>query len=141
MIARTAIWLLGGLGYLISAYFTLVYYGRIGADLRFVPRACTLNEETCQSLLRRPEARLFGLPNFVVGLFFYAAIIIGALIPAGTIPFLERGLVLASGGACSISVYLTYLLAARLRSACVLCFAAHAINAAIFVLFLLSTGA
>src|SRR5512140_1877239 len=98
MIIRATLSFLGLLGFLISLLFTLVYYGKMRADAPSLPRLCRLEDAQCQSLIRRPEARLFGVPNFVVGLCFYLALISWSLMPEGAAPLLEHTLLIAAGG-------------------------------------------
>ena len=87
-----------------------------------------------------PEAHLLKLPNFVVGLCFYLALIAFSLMPDGAASLLERTLVLASGAAVTISIFLAYVILVRFRTTCVLCFASHLINAFIFVLLVYGRG-
>ena len=141
MIVRATIAFLGLLGLAISLFFTLVYYGKMRADAAPVPKVCRLGNSSCQELIRMKEAHLFGLPNFVIGLCFYLALLVLSLLPDGAAPLLERTLVLASGGAVTIGIFLSYVLIVRLRTSCILCFASHLINALIFGLLLYGRGA
>ncbi len=136
MIVRATLALLGLFGLLISLLFTLVYYGKMRADTPALPRICRLDNAECESLIRRSEAHLVGIPNFVVGLCFYIAIIAFALMPPGAAPLLERTLLMASGGTVTIGIFLTYVLLVRLRTNCVLCLTSHLINACVFGLLL-----
>jgi uncharacterized membrane protein len=140
MIARVILACLGIFGFLISLFFTLVYYGKMRADGPAIPRVCRLENATCQSLIRRPEARLFGLPNFVIGLCFYLMVLAFALLPGGAAPLLERTLLVASGGAVAVGVFLSYILLVRLRTPCLFCLASHLINACIFGLLIVRGG-
>ena len=132
MITRAMLALLGILGSLVSLYFTLVYYGKMRADARGIPRICRLEESACQFLIRRPEAHIFNFPNFVVGLCFYLAVICLALMPEGAAPRFEWMLRFASGVAVAVGLYLSYTLIVRLRVNCTLCFASHFTNVCIF---------
>jgi uncharacterized membrane protein len=140
MIARATLAFLGLLGLAISLFFTLVYYGKMRADAPSVPKLCRLENSSCQELIRMKEAHLFGLPNFVIGLCFYLALLVFSFLPEGAAPLLERTLVLASGGAVTIGIFLSYVLVVRLRTNCILCFASHLINAFIFGLLLYGRG-
>ena len=139
MMITLALCFLGTLGFLISLYFALVYYSMICADQAFIPALCRLDESTCQRLIRRPEAHLFGFPNCVAGLIYYPAVVAAALLPPGSAPWYERAVLFAGGGALSVGLYLSYLLLARLRTNCVLCFASHVVNACLFLLLLVRT--
>ena len=72
---RIAIGTLSSIGLLISVYFTLVYYRLIAPDSRFLPRFCTLSEGSCRTILDAPQARLFGLPNSLLGLVYYGMLL------------------------------------------------------------------
>lgn len=140
MLIRVILGLLGILGFLISLLFTLVYYKKMRSDALFLPEVCRLEDSTCQTLIRRPEARLLGIPNFLIGLCFYLAVIALSLMPAGAAPLLERTLVFAGGAAVTFGVFLSYTLIIRLHTHCILCFASHLINACIFGLLLMWGG-
>jgi len=110
---------LSAIGFGISLYFTLAYYGRIEA--RAIPAAlCRREERSCVTLLQTPYARLLGVPNAVLGLGFYlltAAVALLAMREA-----LPRWLLWANLAAAAASValapYLVWALVARLQSWC-----------------------
>ncbi|MCE2543354.1 MAG: hypothetical protein J4F30_07965 [Acidobacteria bacterium] len=64
-----------GLG--ISTYFTGVAYRWIRPDTRWIPAFCRMGERTCASIVFTPRARVFGLPNSVLGQVFYVALLAG----------------------------------------------------------------
>src|SRR4249920_3187788 len=72
---RIALVALSSIGLLISLYFTLIYYRVITSDPRFLPRFCTLSEGACRTIMDAPQARLFGLPNSLIGLFYYSLLL------------------------------------------------------------------
>ena len=120
--------LLSTVGFLLSLYFALVYHKLIKPDSSVIPQVCRMDESSCGSLLRTKEAALFGLPNFYLGLAYYAALL--------TVPMLSErffwSLWYNFAGASVLTVvaggYLSYALIAKLNVPCVLCFAAHTIN-------------
>ena len=133
--------LLGGLaigGMLISSYFTAVAYGWIRSDIRWIPAFCRMDEQTCATIVFTPQARVFGLPNSVLGQAFYLTILLGAGLGwiDGPDP-LPVVFVVASGLTVAVGVYLSYSLLFVLRVACPLCFTSHGINLVIFGLLLL----
>ena len=106
-------------------------------DAAWIPAFCRMGEQTCASIVFTPGARVFGLPNSVLGQVFYAALLVGA--PLG---LLDQPLLLALYRAGSLvtvalAIYLSYALLFVMRVPCPLCFASHGINAVIFVLLLL----
>lgn len=117
----TAWWLLGlaALGTVLSLYFTLAYYGRVQS--REVPPAlCRKEERACLTVLDTPYARLFGVPNAVLGLGFYllTAVTAGGAL-AGTAPrWLWQLNTALAAAAVLLAPYLVWTLAARLKVWC-----------------------
>src|SRR5450759_2683863 len=62
-----------GLG--IALYFSSVYYGVIEADNRSIPSFCRMEKGACMRILDTPEAKVLGLPNSVLGVIYYVAIL------------------------------------------------------------------
>jgi len=115
----------------ISLYFSLVYYKIIKPDFRWIPSFCRVEESTCVKILDTPAAHLFGLPNSIFGLGYYAAIL---FLP---IEQFELFFLIASLFSVGLGMYLTHMLVVRLRIHCVLCYIAHIINLVIANLFIL----
>jgi uncharacterized membrane protein len=140
MLVGIALTLLSVLGFLISLYFTLVYYQRIPANYFLVPRVCRMNESTCQTVLSTREARVFGVPNFILGLAYYTLVIlVGVLLMLGSEASWFRILFCFSLVTVLLAGYLSYSLLIKIRIACPLCFTSHAINTAIAVLLYFKT--
>ena len=125
------------IGMTISTYFTAVAYHWIRADERWIPGFCRMGEQTCASIVFTPQARVFGLPNSLLGQIFYVAIIIG--VPLGLVdqPLLWRLYLSASLVTVGLGVYLSYSLLFVTRVPCKLCFTSHGLNTIIFVVLLL----
>jgi len=142
-------------GLVISLYFALAYYGRV-KKARWVPEIlCAGEGSRCVAVVRTPHARLFGVPNSLLGSVYYAAIlgwvvddITGWIsdeclrsvdLRLGTLQLHFSGpvhlaLVFVSLGAVVFGFYLIHALRRVLRADCPLCYTAHAINVALFVL-------
>ena len=123
-------------GLLVSSYFTAVAYRWISPDERWIPRFCRLRDRTCAAIVFTPRARVFGLPNSVLGQVYYAALIVGT-----PLNLLDHGgshtlFLAASVLTVLLAIYLTYSLLFITRVPCTLCFASHAANVAIFFLLL-----
>jgi uncharacterized membrane protein len=132
---RIALGALSSIGLVISLYFTLVYYRVIASDPRFLPRFCRLNEGSCRTILDAPQAKLFGLPNALVGLFYYALLLLFALNVWVEVPMASaRWLFAASLFASVVGLTLAEALIRTLKTPCVLCFTTHGINIAISLL-------
>lgn len=116
------LWSLLGLsliGFAISLYFTLAYYGRIESGE--IPAAlCRREERSCVTLLQTPYARLLGVPNSVLGLAFYlltaavAGLALGEMLPR----WLLWANVAAAAASVALAPYLVWALVARLHSWC-----------------------
>ena len=133
------VWVLVGLcllGFGIASYFTGVAYHWVRPDTRWIPAICRMGEQTCATIVFTPRARVFGPPNSVLGLVFYATLAIVAVRGDLDEPLVR----LVSLGFSSVTVllglYLTYSLLFVTRVNCVLCFTSHAINLVLFVILL-----
>jgi uncharacterized membrane protein len=133
MIIGLIIILQAATGFLISLYFTLVYYGILTADQRYIPDSCRMEERTCQQIIHTTEARLFGLPNSLIGLWYYLLVIISTVTP-GIVP--HKIMIIASASTVAVGIYLSYVLIMKLKIPCILCFTGHGINASLFTLML-----
>ena len=134
-------------GLIISFYFTLAYYGRI-KKARWVPEIlCAREGSSCVTVVQTPYARVFGVPNSLLGIVFYAALIAWSLVPAKTwgvafedaMPASRAGLWLflpVSVATVALGFYLIYALRRILYIDCPLCYTAHAINLVLFFLLL-----
>jgi uncharacterized membrane protein len=131
-----AVLLLCLVGFYISVYFTLLAYGRIWSGSRLVPALFRMGRGACSAVLHHPDARLFGLPNSLVGILYYAAIAL-ATIGFG-VRQMPAFLVGASWAVVGAGVFLVYSLYARVRVRCRLCLASHLIN--LLIALLMSAG-
>ena len=135
---------LAAVGLYIAAYFTLVYYGVLEASTRLMPRVCRLEKRTCQTVLSTRFARVFGVPNSLLGVVYYAVIIVllstGWIHSSGGI-FLGRlslevgvEVVIVAWFTVLLGTFLAYSLFFIIKIPCLLCLAAHTINLALAVL-------
>ncbi len=68
---RLFIVLLSLAGLADALYFTLAYYGRI-RKARWVPEIlCARDGSSCVTVVRTPYARVFGVPNSILGIVYY----------------------------------------------------------------------
>ena len=146
MILRGLILLLALAGLLDALYFTLAYYGR-AKKARWVPAAlCAPESSSCARVVRTPHARLLGVPNSVLGIAYYLGLVGWILAGGSGSPAIAtaawlRGtawlLIAVGAGAVLLGSYLIHALWRVLHIHCPLCYAAHAINAALLVLLIL----
>jgi uncharacterized membrane protein len=131
-----------------ALYFAFAYYGRI-KKAPWVPEIlCAREGSKCVTLLQTPYARVFGVPNALLGIVYYFLLIAGAMgrwsfginlyvrFTHVAVPFGIALLILISAGTIILGFYLIYALRHKLHIACPLCYTAHAINAALFVLLI-----
>jgi uncharacterized membrane protein len=128
--------LLAVIGLLISLYFAGVYYNYLRSDIWWVPVFCRMKQQTCQSIVKTPEARVFGIPNFVLGSIFYTVLI--AAVIGNISGFLFDILLTTAIFTVTLAVYLIYALRVRLKTDCPLCYIAHTINIIIAILLIVS---
>jgi len=117
------VWVLVGLcvvGFGISSYFTGVAYHWVRPDTRWIPAVCRMGKQTCATIVFTPRARVFGVPNSVLGQLFYPLLAIVAV--AGTLdePLIRLVLLGVSGVTVLLGAYLTYSLLFVTRVNCVL---------------------
>ncbi len=131
-------------GLVDALYFTFTYYGRI-KKARWIPEIlCAREASNCVTVVQTPYARVFGVPNSLLGVVYYLLLIawasegdrrIAAMLPGG-FPAPHMILLATSGLTVALGFYLIYSLRRRLHIHCPLCYTAHAINAALFVLLI-----
>lgn len=133
----TAIAVLAVVGLSISTYFTAVAYRWVQPDAAWIPSLCRLGERTCASIIHTPRARVFGVPNSVLGQLWYLTLL--GSVAAGQLaePIWWWGLLVAAAAATvALGAFLTWSLLFVTRVPCRLCFTSHALNLVIFVLLL-----
>lgn len=145
MILRGLILLLSLAGLLNALYFALAYYGRV-KKARWLPAAlCAPESSNCARVVRTPHARIFGIPNSVLGIAYYLALIgwilaggaeSTALAAATWLSATTWLLILVGAGAVLLGFYPIHALERVLHIHCPLCYAAHVINAALLVLLI-----
>lgn len=95
----------------------------------------------CDTVLQSRQAALFaGMPNTVLGIVWYTTValwaVTGLLISVPS--WLDTIMILGAAAALGVSLYLAGTLLFVLRQPCPLCYAAHAVNAAILLALLWS---
>ncbi len=140
MILHTLIIVLSLAGLLNSFYFTLAYYGRI-KKARWVPEVlCAREGSSCVTVLQTPYARVFGVPNSLLGVTYYVGLLVWALgcqRVEEDFPWFLWVLLTAASISLVMARYLTYALREKLRLTCPLCNLAHIVNIALAVLLVL----
>src|SRR5260370_39615843 len=79
LIIRALIVILSVAGLANALYFTFAYYGRI-KKARWVPEIlCAREGSSCVTVVQTPYARVFGVPNSLLGIVYYIVLIAWAL--------------------------------------------------------------
>ena len=149
MILRAAVIALSLAGLADALYFTFAYYGRV-RNSRWVPKVlCAREDSSCVTVVRTPYGSVFGIPNSLLGIFYYGSLLLWAVAGQSTrmtvqinmtayvITFTDL-LVAASAVTVALGFYLIYALRRILRTDCPFCYAAHVINIILLVLLLLA---
>ncbi|MBM4168512.1 MAG: vitamin K epoxide reductase family protein [Ignavibacteria bacterium] len=122
-------------GIWISLGFALLAKGVLSPRSTFLPRFCRLDETQCAKIFSAPEARLFSLPNFWLGLIYYSLLLVASIsqfvLELGLFGFFFASLVTVAVG-----VYLTYILLVKMQTRCLLCFIAHVLNMIVSLILL-----
>lgn len=134
-------WLLIGLslaGLANAIVFTGLIAGWLSADSPLVTNVCRMDTGSCTKVVTSRFARLAGVPNSVVGLFWYLMVLVasGTWLVTGTMPYPAFMLALGALTVC-VGVLLTLSLLFRLKVKCWFCFFGHATNLVIFLILLL----
>ena len=125
-------WLLAGLagaGLVIAASFTAAFYRPDSTLARLAPpELCGLDPDKpgCGTVILTPGARVFGLPNALLGVTYYLVVLGVTLLgfPGPVWPWL----LVAAWFTVAFGAYLGYRLLRVERMSCPLCWTAHALN-------------
>ena len=148
MIIRTLIVVLSLTGLANALYFTFAYYGRI-KKARWAPEIlCAREGSSCVTVVQTPYARVFGVPNSLLGIIYYILLIgwvctgvsFGPTMTVGSrvVPASNLALIASSAATVLLGFYLIYALRRKLHTHCPLCYLGHAINASLLVLLIVA---
>lgn len=149
LILRGLVIVLSVAGLADALYFTFAYYGRI-RKARWVPKVlCAREGSSCITVVRTPYGSVFGVPNSLLGIVYYALLLVWAAGEQTTAFGFQVGmtfysitftdfLLAASAVTVALGFYLTYALWRILHTDCRFCYAAHAINLTLLVLLILA---
>lgn len=132
---------MAGLG--ISGYFTLLYYRILDPNKAGLAIFCQIGSAhtgqngtktpNCTSIVHTPYARLFGVPNSLLGLGWFGLV---ALAPSAwfTLMMWPALATVAVGG------LLVWAIRFKLSTHCAMCYTSHALNVILFLLFALKSA-
>jgi uncharacterized membrane protein len=131
--ARYSAIALATVGLYIAAYFTLVYYGVVKASTKLMPNVCRLEERTCETVLGTKYARVFGVPNSLLGMLYYLAVIV-LLLAGWTAGPIATATIAVAWFTVALGIFLAYSLFFIIKIPCPLCLTGHTINLLLAVL-------
>lgn len=151
LILRGLIVVLSLVGLWDALYFTFAYFGRV-KKAGWVPEIlCAREGSNCVTVVQTPYARVFGVPNSLLGTIYYVTLIAWSISnwsPALGIRFRDTAyvlnpvnlLIVVSAATVVLGFYLIYSLIHKLHTHCPLCYTAHAINLALLILLVLASS-
>ncbi len=117
---------LATIGFALSLYAFIVEQ-RLKRDRTYKP-ACDISDRiSCSKVAASPYANLFFVSNAVVGMLFYVLVMLLAVL------HYEHLLMVVVLGGALMSVYLAYILYAKIKSLCLVFTATYIINGALLV--------
>ena len=131
--ARYSAIALATVGLYIAAYFTLVYYSVVKASTKLMPNVCRLEERTCETVLGTKYARVFAVPNSLLGMLYYLAVIV-LLLAGWTAGPIATATIAAAWFTVALGIFLAYSLFFIIKIPCPLCLTGHTINLLLAVL-------
>ncbi|BCW97335.1 MAG: hypothetical protein KatS3mg024_0162 [Armatimonadota bacterium] len=120
-------------GLVNAALFTAMIYGWLALDSPLLTRVCRVDSGDCRKVITSPRARLFGVPNSVLGVVWYllAGSLAAAALGTGSLPW-RPALLALSALTVVVGIYLIWSLRFRLQVHCWFCYLGHATNFIIF---------
>jgi uncharacterized membrane protein len=137
--ARYSAIALATVGLYIAGYFTLVYYGIVRASSKLMPNVCRLEERTCQTVLGTKYARVFGVPNSLLGVLYYSTVIL-LLVIGWTAGPIATATIAVAWFTVALGVFLAYSLFFIIKIPCPLCLTGHTMNLLLAVLLTVVLG-
>jgi uncharacterized membrane protein len=134
-VIRVSLFLCSAGGLYVCSYFALVFYDVIAPDAKYVPRSCQLDAQTCQSVIRHPDARILGAPNFMLGIPYYVVMVVVAFVDVPR--FVHVIALCVSWGTVVLATYLVHSLYVKVKIICPLCLVSHSLNLIIAILLML----
>lgn len=123
----TGIVVASSIGFLVCVYgFFIERNLKVDPSYKAV---CDLSDKiSCTKTFLSPWGKLFGISNVYIGMGFYAAMILFGLSDQVKLTFL------GAVGACIASLFLAYILFAKIQTFCLVCITTYAINVILLVL-------
>ena len=118
--------LLCAIGFLVSVYGFFIEQ-QLKKNPSYKP-ACDISDNmSCTKPLQSSFSKLFGISNTIIGMVFYA--VMGVLAWWGYYLLVFLG----SAAACLVSLYLAYVLYAKIKTLCLICTITYLVNGALLL--------
>ena len=123
----TGIVVISSIGFLVCVYgFFIKRNLKLDQDYKAV---CDLSDKvSCTKTFLSPWGKLFGISTIYIGMVFYAAMILFGL--SGQVQLVFLGAV----SACIASLFLAYILYAKIKTFCLVCVTTYVVNVILLVL-------
>ncbi len=109
------------IGFAVSLYGFFIEE-QLKKDPNYKPICDISDKASCSKPFKSSFSRMFGISNTIVGMLFYAAIAFFAWFG------LYQLVLIGSAAACLVSLYLAYILYAKIRTLCLICTTTYLIN-------------
>lgn len=118
----TKIMIIASLGLILCLYSYTVEQ-KLKQDQQYKP-LCDLSDRiSCSKPIQSQYGSLFGIPNSLIGIFFYLGILTLALLN------MKTAIVAAAIAACCASAIFAFILAFKVQAFCLICVSIYAVNA------------
>ena len=124
---NTPIQIAAGIGLILSAYLYSVDR-KLAKNSEYHAVCDISNKISCTAVTKSPFSKMFGVPNALLGILFYAFIMGAAYLQ------LLWAVLIASVAAVILDIYLFYIMHTRIKKYCIACIATYAVNLAILLL-------
>lgn len=114
------------IGFAVSAYGFFIEK-RLKKDPNYKPMCEISDKASCTKPFQSSFSKMLGISNTVVGMVFYAAIAFFSWFG------LYQLVLIGSAAACFVSLYLAYILYAKIRTLCLICTSTYLINGMLFL--------
>lgn len=108
-------------GFLLSLYAAKLSYA-VNRNEAYQPWCDISDRVSCSKAVKSPYAHLFFIPNYLIGLVFYALLIAAAMLNYWDIVFILSLL------SCAASIFFAFILFFKVRTLCLLCTTLYLIN-------------
>jgi vitamin-K-epoxide reductase (warfarin-sensitive) len=123
----TGIAIIAGIGLIICLYG--LYIERKAQANHAYKAACDISDQvSCTKTFLSPWGKMLGISNLYVGIAFYVGMIVVGFLDLHYLAFF------GAAAACAASVFLAYILYAKVKTFCLLCSSIYVVNIILLVI-------